>query len=59
MRELYLIILLVTRETQLLASQTMRYVEAGRIKWRTSSIDIGCDHSHREPIIGRFRGGQS
>ena len=30
MRELSLIILLVTRDTQLLASLTMKYIEAGR-----------------------------
>jgi iron(III) transport system permease protein len=58
MRELSLIILLVTRETQVLASQTMRYIEAGRDQMANIVVlllimitVIG------NLIIGRFRGG--
>lgn len=59
MRELSLIILLVTRDTQLLASQTMKYVENGRDQMANIVIlilvlitVIG------NTIITRFRGGE-
>ncbi len=58
MRELSLVILLVTRETQVLASQTMRYIEAGRDQMANIVVlmlifitVVG------NLIIGRFRGG--
>ncbi len=58
MRELSLIILLVTRETQLLASQTMRYVEAGRDQMANIVILILVLITVTgNAIIGRFRGG--
>jgi len=58
MRELSLIILLVTRDTQLLASQTMRYVEAGRDQMANIVILILIAITVTgNAIIGRFRGG--
>jgi len=58
MRELSLIILLVTRDTQLLSSQTMKYIEAGRDQMGNIVVlllviitVIG------NQIIGRFSGG--
>jgi iron(III) transport system permease protein len=58
MRELSLIILLVTRDTQLLASQTMKYVEAGRDQMGNIVILILVAITVTgNMIIGRFRGG--
>ncbi len=58
MRELSLIILLVTRETQLLASLTMRYVEAGRDQMANIVILILVLITVTgNAIIGRFSGG--
>lgn len=58
MRELSLIILLVTRDTQLLASQTMKYVEAGRDQMANIVILILVAITITgNAIIGRFRGG--
>ncbi len=58
MRELSLIILLVTRDTQVLASQTMRYVEAGRDQMANIVILILIFITVTgNLIIGRFRGG--
>jgi iron(III) transport system permease protein len=58
MRELSLIILLVTRDTQLLASQTMKYVEAGRDQMGNIVILILVAITVTgNAIIGRFRGG--
>ncbi len=58
MRELSLIILLVTPATQLLASQTMKYVEAGRDQMGNIVILILVVITVvGNAIIGRFRGG--
>jgi len=58
MRELSLIILLVTRETQLLASLTMKYVENGRDQMANIVILILIAITVTgNAIIGRFRGG--
>ena len=58
MRELSLIILLVTRDTQLLASQTMKYVEAGRDQMANIVILILVVITVTgNAIIGRFSGG--
>jgi len=58
MRELSLIILLVTRDTQLLASLTMKYVEAGRDQMGNIVILILVAITVTgNAIIGRFRGG--
>jgi iron(III) transport system permease protein len=58
MRELSLIILLVTRDTQLLASQTMKYVEAGRDQMANIVILILVLITVTgNAIIGRFGGG--
>ena len=58
MRELSLIILLVTRDTQLLASLTMKYVEAGRDQMANIVILILVAITVTgNAIIGRFRGG--
>jgi len=58
MRELSLIILLVTPATQLLASQTMRYVENGRDQMANIVILILVAITVTgNAIIGRFRGG--
>jgi len=58
MRELSLIILLVTRDTQVLASLTMKYVEAGRDQMANIIILILVAITVTgNAIIGRFRGG--
>jgi iron(III) transport system permease protein len=58
MRELSLIILLVTPQTQLLASQTMKYVEAGRDQMGNIVILILVAITVTgNAIIGRFSGG--
>lgn len=58
MRELSLIILLVTRETQVLASQTMRYIEAGRDQMANIVVLLLIVITVTgNLIIGRFRGG--
>lgn len=58
MRELSLIILLVTPQTQLLASQTMKYVEAGRDQMGNIVILILVLITVTgNAIIGRFSGG--
>ncbi|HSQ18472.1 MAG TPA: iron ABC transporter permease [Anaerolineales bacterium] len=58
MRELSLIILLVTRETQVLASQTMRYIEAGRDQMANIVVILLILITVTgNLIIGRFRGG--
>jgi len=58
MRELSLIILLVTRDTQLLASLTMKYVEAGRDQMGNIVILILVAITVTgNAIIGRFSGG--
>jgi iron(III) transport system permease protein len=58
MRELSLIILLVTRETQVLASQTMRYIEAGRDQMANIVVLMLIFITVTgNLIIGRFRGG--
>jgi len=58
MRELSLIILLVTRDTQLLASQTMKYVENGRDQMANIVILILVLITVTgNAIIGRFSGG--
>jgi iron(III) transport system permease protein len=58
MRELSLIILLVTRDTQVLASQTMKYVEAGRDQMANIVILILVAITVTgNAIIGRFSGG--
>jgi len=58
MRELSLIILLVTRETQVLASQTMRYIEAGRDQMANIVVILLIVITITgNLIIGRFRGG--
>lgn len=58
MRELSLIILLVTRDTQLLASQTMKYIEAGRDQMGNIVVLILVLITVTgNAIIGRFRGG--
>ncbi len=58
MRELSLVILLVTRETQVLASQTMRYIEAGRDQMANIVVLILIFITvSGNLIIGRFRGG--
>jgi len=58
MRELSLIILLVTRETQLLASLTMKYVEAGRDQMGNIIVLILVVITVTgNAIIGRFSGG--
>jgi iron(III) transport system permease protein len=58
MRELSLIILLVTRDTQVLASLTMRYVENGRDQMANIIILILVAITVTgNVIIGRFRGG--
>jgi ABC-type Fe3+ transport system permease subunit len=58
MRELSLIILLVTRDTQLLASQTMKYVENGRDQMANIVILILVLITVTgNAIIGRFGGG--
>ena len=58
MRELSLIILLVTRDTQLLASLTMKYVENGRDQMANIVILILVAITViGNAIIGRFRGG--
>ena len=58
MRELSLIILLVTRDTQLLASLTMKYVEAGRDQMGNIIILILVGITVTgNLIIGRFSGG--
>jgi len=58
MRELSLIILLVTRDTQLLASLTMKYVENGRDQMANIVILILVAITVTgNAIIGRFRGG--
>ncbi len=58
MRELSLIILLVTRDTQLLASLTMKYVENGRDQMANIVILILIAITVTgNAIIGRFRGG--
>jgi iron(III) transport system permease protein len=58
MRELSLIILLVTRDTQLLASQTIKYVEAGRDQMGNIVILILVAITITGNfLIGRFTGG--
>jgi len=58
MRELSLIILLVTRDTQLLASLTMRYIEAGRDQMGNIVVLILVAITITgNAIIGRFTGG--
>ena len=58
MRELSLIILLVTRDTQLLASLTMKYVEAGRDQMGNIIVLILVMITVTgNAIIGRFSGG--
>jgi iron(III) transport system permease protein len=58
MRELSLIILLVTRDTQLLASLTMKYVEAGRDQMGNIVILILVAITVTgNTIIGRYSGG--
>jgi len=58
MRELSLIILLVTRDTQVLASQTMRYIEAGRDQMANIVVLMLIFITITgNLIIGRFRGG--
>jgi iron(III) transport system permease protein len=58
MRELSLIILLVTRDTQLLASLTMKYVEAGRDQMGNIIVLILVLITITgNAIIGRFSGG--
>jgi iron(III) transport system permease protein len=58
MRELSLIILLVTRDTQLLASLTMKYVEAGRDQMGNIVVLILVLITVLgNAIIGRFSGG--
>jgi iron(III) transport system permease protein len=58
MRELSLIILLVTRDTQLLASQTMKYIEAGRDQMGNIVVLILVGITVLgNAIIGRFSGG--
>jgi len=58
MRELSLIILLVTRDTQLLASLTMKYVEAGRDQMGNIVILILVAITVTgNALIGRFSGG--
>jgi iron(III) transport system permease protein len=58
MRELSLIILLVTRDTQLLASLTMKYVEAGRDQMANIVILFLITITVTgNAIIGRFSGG--
>ena len=58
MRELSLIILLVTRDTQLLASLTMKYVEAGRDQMGNIIVLILVLITVTgNAIIGRFSGG--
>jgi iron(III) transport system permease protein len=58
MRELSLIILLVTRDTQVLASLTMRYVEAGRDQMANIVVLILVLITITgNAIIGRFSGG--
>jgi len=58
MRELSLIILLVTPQTQLLASQTMKYVEAGRDQMGNIVILILVAITITgNALIGRFSGG--
>lgn len=58
MRELSLIILLVTRDTQLLASQTMKYIEAGRDQMGNIVVLILVLITVTgNAIIGRFSGG--
>ncbi len=58
MRELSLIILLVTRDTQLLASQTMKYIEAGRDQMGNIVVLILVLITVTgNSIIGRFSGG--
>ena len=58
MRELSLIILLVTRDTQLLASLTMKYVEAGRDQMGNIIVLILVFITITgNAIIGRFSGG--
>ncbi len=58
MRELSLIILLVTRDTQLLASLTMKYVEAGRDQMGNIIVLILVVITVTgNAIIGRFSGG--
>ena len=58
MRELSLIILLVTRETQVLASQTMRYIESGRDQMANIVvIMLILITVTGNLILGRFRGG--
>jgi len=58
MRELSLIILLVTRDTQLLASLTMKYIEAGRDQMGNIVVMILVLITvFGNAIIGRFTGG--
>jgi ABC-type Fe3+ transport system permease subunit len=58
MRELSLIILLVTRDTQLLASLTMKYVEAGRDQMGNIVVLLLILITITgNSIIGRFTGG--
>lgn len=58
MRELSLIILLVTRDTQLLASQTMKYIEAGRDQMGNIVVLILVLITVTgNLVIGRFSGG--
>jgi iron(III) transport system permease protein len=58
MRELSLIILLVTRDTQLLASLTMKYIEAGRDQMGNIIVLILVLITITgNAIIGRFTGG--
>ena len=58
MRELSLIILLVTRDTQLLASLTMKYIEAGRDQMGNIVVLILVAITITgNAIIGRFTGG--
>jgi len=58
MRELSLIILLVTRDTQLLASLTMKYIEAGRDQMGNIVVLILVLITIAgNAIIGRFSGG--
>jgi iron(III) transport system permease protein len=58
MRELSLIILLVTRDTQLLASLTMKYIEAGRDQMGNIVVLILVLITVAgNAIIGRFSGG--
>jgi iron(III) transport system permease protein len=58
MRELSLIILLVTRDTQLLASLTMKYIEAGRDQMGNIVVLILVLITITgNAIIGRFSGG--